>query len=320
MMKRIHISLLLLISVFSFGQQSITFSLVTEKNKVAIGDPIQVSMRISYPAHITPASIEFPEFETDQAINDTIDILEANSPKTKSSTDNQGNPMMTWQQDFSVGIYAGGNIEIGPFSVIIGNGEVKDTIFSNVATIAVGTPELQEDKGFVGIKAIEKDPFTLWEKIMMWLKAYWLWVLIPALLIIGTIILVKYLKKKPETSVPTEPQIPIPIQLLTKLEQVEQAAIWKDGKHKEYYSDVTDVIRRYLEYKYQIPALEKTSNEILQSLSLSSINKNDYNQLQNLFALSNMIKFAKSSAVAEENIQAMTIAKGLINKEIRKTK
>ena len=83
---------------------------------------------------------------------------------------------------------------------------------------------------------------------------------------------------------------------------------------------MTDVIRRFLEYKYQIAALEKTSDEILNSLSLSSINKNDYNQLKNLFSLANMIKFAKSMPVAEENIQAMTIAKGLINKEIRKLK
>jgi hypothetical protein len=319
-MKYIHIILVLLISTLTFGQQSVTFSLVTEKNKIAIGDPIQVSMRINFPAHITPASIEFPEFESNQSLNDTIEILDASIPKTKSSTDNQGNPMMTWQQDFSIGIYAGGNIEIGPFEVVISNGESKDTVYSNVATVSVGTPELQEDKGFVGIKGIEKDPFTLWEKILMWLKAYWLWILIPVVLIIGTIVLIKYLNKKPEIATAQEPKIPVPIQLLSKLEAVEQAAIWKDGKHKEYYSDVTDVIRRLLEYKYEIPALEKTSDEILQSLSLSSINKNDYNQLQNLFALSNMIKFAKSSALAEENIQAMTIAKGLVKKEIRKTK
>lgn len=320
MMKHLHIILLLLLSTFTFAQQTITFSLVTEKNKIAIGDPIKVSMRVNYPAHITPASIVFPELESNQSLNDTIDVLQASAPKTGTSSDNQGNPIMTWQQDFSVGIYAGGNIEVGPFSVIVSNGDTKDTILSNVATVSVGTPELQEDKGFVGIKGIEKDPFTLWEKILMWLKAYWLWLFIPILLIIGTYILIKYLNKKPEIAISQEPKIPLPIQLLSKLEEVEQAAIWKEGKHKEYYSDVTDVIRRLLEYKYQIPAMEKTSDEILQSLSLSAINKNDYNQLQNLFALSNMIKFAKSSALAEENVQAMAIAKGLVKREIKKTK
>lgn len=320
MMKYLHIILLLLISTCTFAQQSITFSLVTEKNKIAIGDPVQVSMRINYPAHIVPSSISFPELESNQKINDTIDVIAAKAPTSVSGQDNQGNPIMTWQQDFSVGIYAGGNIEIGPFEVIIGNGEEKDTILSNVATVSVETPELQEDKGFVGIKGIEKDPFTLWEKILMWLRKYWLWITIPILLILGTIFLIKYLNKKPEVQVAQTPKIPIPVQLLNKLEEVEQAAIWKEGKHKEYYSDVTDVIRKLLEYKYQIPAMEKTSDEILQSLSLSGINKNDYNQLQNLFALSNMIKFAKSSALAEENVQAMTIAKSLVKREIKKTK
>ncbi len=320
MIKYLHIILALLLSVSLYAQQNITFSLVTEKNKIAIGDPINVSMRINYPAHIVPSSITFPELESNQTLNDTVDVLTAQSPTSVSGHDNQGNPLMTWQQDFTIGIYAGGNIEIGPFEVVVGVGEEKDTIQSNVATVAVDSPELQKDKGFVGIKGIEKDPFSIWERILLWFKEYWLWLLIPSLIIIGTIVLLKYLKKKPEVAAPSAPAIPLPIQLLEKLEQVEQAAQWKEGKHKEYYSDVTDVIRKFLEYKYKIPALEKTSDEILHSLSLSAINKNDYNQLQNLFSLANMIKFAKSMPVAEENIQAMTIAKGLINKEIRKAK
>jgi hypothetical protein len=103
MMIYLHIILLLLIGTLTFGQQSITFSLVTEKNKIAIGDPINVSMRINYPAHIVPSSISFPELETNQKLNDTIDVLTAKAPTSISGQDTQGNPIMTWQQDFAIG-------------------------------------------------------------------------------------------------------------------------------------------------------------------------------------------------------------------------
>ena len=320
MIKYLYILIVLMLGINLSAQRSISFSLVSEKNKIEIGDELNVSMRVTFPSSIAPSTIQFPVLEEGLSINDTIDVLKVQPSKSESGSDNQGNPNITWQQNFTVGIYAGGNIEVGPFQIIIGAGETADTILSNVATISVSTPELQEDKGFVGIKGIEEDPFSAWEKFIMWLKEYWLWILIPIVVIIGTIFLIKFINKKPEERRAPVPVLPLPIVLLNKLEKIDEENLWQQGNHKAYYSDVTDVIRRFLEYKYQIATLEKTSDEILNSLTLSSINKNDYNQLKNLFSLATMIKFAKSMPMAEENIQAMTIAKGLINKEIRKLK
>ncbi len=309
------------ISIFLFlvcsqiiGQQNITFSLVSEKNKIEIGDYLKVSMRITYPAHLVPSELSFPVLETNQSLNDTIDVIEVLPIKTNSTSDNQGNPIMVWQQDFIIGIYAGGNIALGPFNFVHG----QDTILSNIATITVNTPEIQEDKEFVDIKSIQEDPYTFWEKVWLWIKTYWMWLLIPFVLIIGIIVLVYYINKKPKEEIVSEPSFPLPDLLFQRLLQIEQEKLWQDGKHKEYYSEVTDVIRRFLEYKYEIPTLEKTSDEIIQSLHLVNVNKNDYNQLKNLFGLSNMIKFAKSLPTPEENSIAMSIAKGLITKEIKK--
>ncbi len=313
------------ISIFLFfvcsqilGQQNITFSLVAENNKIEIGDYLKVSMRITYPAHFVPSELSFPILESNQSINDTIDIIEVLPIKTNATSDNQGNPLMVWQQDMIIGIYAGGNIALGPFEFIYGKDDVKDTILSNIATITVNTPEIQEDKEFVDIKSIQEDSFTFWEKVWLWLKTYWMWLLIPLVIIVGIIVLVYYINKKPQEEIIVEPNIPLPDLLLQRLQQIEQEKLWQEGKHKEYYSEVTDVIRRFLEYKYEIPTLEKTSDEIMQSLNLVNINKNDYNQLKNLFGLSNMIKFAKSLPSPEENTIAMSIAKGLITKEIKK--
>ena len=113
-----------------------------------------------------------------------------------------------------------------------------------------------------------------------------------------------------------ESKIPLLEQLLMQLDTINNKELWQHDKHKEYYTEVTAVIRKYLEHKYEISTFEKTSFEILDQLKLSAINKNDFQQLSNLFDLSDMIKFAKSLPSPQDNIMAMQIAKKLIVRAI----
>ncbi len=289
-----------------------TASLVSDVNKIEIGDQVNMSVRFTFDAGVNPQEITYPKIEADQSLNDTIDILSVQEPQTQSTTDNQGNPLMIWQQDFVVGIYAGGKIQVGPFIAV----HKEDTITTNVTTIQVDVPQLEEDKGFVGIKDISTDPYTFWEKVMIWLKEHWVLLLVIALIIIGSVIAAIYMSRKPEESAPKEPIIPLPIQWMQRLEEIEKQQLWQNGKHKEYYIEVTEVIRLFIEYKYNIKALEQTSHEIIESLGLSSIDPVMMTQIKNLFALSDLIKFAKSLPTPKENEEAMSIAKSILAAEI----
>lgn len=304
----LHIALFFL-SLQLFGQ---TASLVTDVNKIEIGDQVAVSLRFTFSASVNPQEIIYPNIEAGKSINDTIDIVFIDDPKIESTTDNQGNALFIWQQDFEIGIYAGGKIEVGPFSAIYQD----DTITSNVTTIQVAVPELEEDKGFVGIKEISTDPYTFWEKVMLWIKEHWILLLIIGLIIIGSIVTAIYLTRKPETKAAKVPVIPLPIQWMKQLEEIEQQQLWQNGKHKAYYVEVTGVIRKFIEYKYNIKALEQTSHEIIDSLRLSAIDPAMMNRIQNLFAISDLIKFAKSLPTPKENEEAMSIAKSILSAEI----
>ena len=158
----LHIIFILLAGV-SFAQ---TGSLVSNVNKIEIGDQVEISLRFTFGANINPQEVIYPEIKADESINENVDIISTQDPKIESTTDNQGNQLFIWQQNFVVGIYAGGKVEIGPFSAI----HNTDTITSNVTTIQVDAPELQEETGFVGIKDISTDPFTFWERI--WLSDF----------------------------------------------------------------------------------------------------------------------------------------------------
>jgi hypothetical protein len=294
------------------SQFDVSLSLVAQKNQVGIGEPVLVSMRLSFPAAIDLGSVVFPVFKDSTRINDSIDIVSIKPFKTELTQDNQGQSLFSWQQDFELVFYAGGTISIPAFKAVVAG----DTVATNILTFSVDAPDVNLEEGIRAMKDIDEDPFSFWEKLWMWLKKYGVWALL--LIIIGAIAGYYYYryKKKDVTRVEIVPELPFYESLLVALEHIEQQELWQQNKHKEYYTEVTHVIRKYLEHKYEIATFEKTSFELLESLKMCAINKSDYQQLSSLFGLSDMIKFAKSLPSPQENIQAIDIAKKLIKRAI----
>jgi uncharacterized protein (UPF0335 family) len=64
---------------------------------------------------------------------------------------------------------------------------------------------------------------------------------------------------------PTQPEVILPAHVvaLQKLEQIRTEKIWQHGQIKQFYTDITDVIREYLEKGYDINAMELTTDEIV---------------------------------------------------------
>jgi hypothetical protein len=298
--------LVLLLALSSFAQADISFSLTVKKNTVNLGDPINATLQLSSSNGSSLNEVVYPYFTEGESLNDTIDVWEVGEPITTATS---------WSQEIIFSAFWGGDTELGPFSVVI-NG---DTLKSNTVTLQVYTPEVDLESNFKGIKPIFKDPFTTWEMVKMWFIKYWI-VLAVLLILLVLAFVLKFYTSKRKNRVPVGPVIPIPIQLMSQLVSVEDQQLWQKDQHKEYYTGVTDVIRKLIEFKFDIPAMEKTSHEILSGLRLSSIDKSELNELSSLFELADVIKFAKSKPLPEENKKAMKIAKVLVQREIEAKK
>ncbi len=74
-----------------------------------------------------------------------------------------------------------------------------------------------------------------------------------------------------------------------------------DGLIKEFYSDISEIIRRYIEGRYFIPALEETSREILIELNGQDISEEMLLKVKESLELSDLVKFAKYMPSDEEN-------------------
>jgi hypothetical protein len=142
-----------------------------------------------------------------------------------------------------------------------------------------------------------------------------------AIAIIITIIVIKLNKKKPQETIIEKPKIPAHISALETLEKIKQEAIWKENKTKEYYSSIADTVRLYIEERFNINALELTSDEIIKIFKSQVIDSESKSKLTQILTLSDFVKFAKQIPIETEHTltlnNAFDFVKGTMREEVK---
>ena len=147
-----------------------------------------------------------------------------------------------------------------------------------------------------------KDISTVENGIADW----WIYLLI-AILIIGIGAFVYWYIKKHQKKKIEEEVYKTPIEKATSLLNVlEKKELWQKGEVKEYYSELTDIARNYIEEAIQIPAMESTTSELIQGLKTASAKKKmsltpeTVENLERVLRQADLVKFAKSKPLEFE--------------------
>jgi len=129
---------------------------------------------------------------------------------------------------------------------------------------------------------------------------WWNYLLV-ILLLCGIGFLIYWFVKKRKTTITEEDKYKTPIEKATnKLNKLEQKELWQRGEIKEYYSELTDIVRNYIEEAIEIPAMERTTSELIEGLKQASLKKKmklSKETIENLFTVlkqADLVKFAKS--------------------------
>ena len=104
------------------------------------------------------------------------------------------------------------------------------------------------------------------------------------------------------------PKLPPHVIAIKALEELRNRKLWQNGKHKLYYSTLTEILRLYIEGRWAVGALEMTSHEILKALNNVDIKSDSRSNLMEILFTADMVKFAKALPEAEENEQLFTYA------------
>lgn len=100
---------------------------------------------------------------------------------------------------------------------------------------------------------------------------------------------------------------------LRELDRLRAEKLWQNGKEKQFYTGITDTLREYIEKRYCVSTMEKTSGEILGSLADKEIEKIRYEELEELFKLADLVKFAKFVPDIPANEDAVPKAVRFVN-------
>lgn len=132
------------------------------------------------------------------------------------------------------------------------------------------------------------------------LGSWWIYILI-LLAIIGIGFFVyKYIQKRQNQEKPEEIIFKTPIEKATTLlQQLERKELWQKGEIKNYYSELTDIARNYIEEEIHIPAMESTTSELIEGIRKTAkqqklkLSNETVANLEKVLMQADLVKFAK---------------------------
>ena len=258
-------------------------NITLDSNTILIGE--QINVHISNTIENTEIWPNYKEFLTEE-----IEVIETSKIDTNNGIISQSFTITAWDS---------GSYYIPPIK--FSEKDKTEGILLNVKTI-----EIEENAELKDIKKPFNEPIG-WSDV---------WPLLVIVLIILLLIYLikKYIFKKEKKKEKRKSIVIIPadITALEKLKKLENAEVWQKGNIKNYYSQLSEIIRRYCENRFKFIALELTTDEILIELE-NRLNTKQITNLRILLQRADLAKFAKSKPIKNENIESMLVAKEFVN-------
>jgi hypothetical protein len=175
---------------------------------------------------------------------------------------------------------------------------LTDSILINVATVAIDTTKQK----MFPIKSIQSEPYVLDDFL-----PYLIWVILGLLIIAGVIAFILSRKKKRDTIVKEViPILPPFEEAIERLQKLDEKLLWQNNHIKQYYIELTEIIRVYIEKELKIPALESTTDDLIETLRDFSdaktidTSRECIRKLKELLREADLVKFAKSKPLSYE--------------------
>ncbi len=177
-----------------------------------------------------------------------------------------------------------------------------DSLVEQVNTVPVDTT-----RPFKPIHTIRQVPFDLLD--------YLPYILAGALFVLLLVGLILWLgkRKKPAGPPPPPPPREKPYETALKaLYQLQGEKLWQKGEMKPYYVRLTDILRVYLENQFSIPAMELTSEELMDNIRKVTVVSQQQETLRDILATADLVKFAKMQPGPEDHSRCMQQAIELV--------
>jgi hypothetical protein len=300
MVKKIAsiIFVLFTLTGFSFAQ-NISVEASTDTTSYLIGDYIHYKIQIKAYKSLSV---------TGPAVSDTLAGMELISQQAPQKEENDNESVITYIYTFSK--YDSSNVTVP--SVPVFYKAKADTAIRYVNTnqvyFTVRPLKVNVKEDIKDVKEPLRIPLD-WKWVVFWILI--------ALIIITAVYYFyrKYQKRKAEY-IPEKIVIKIPphITALKSLRTLREKQLWQKGMIKEYHSEITEIIRRYFEERFELPALEMTSGEAVYELRKRRGTEAIIEDTEDFLSNADLVKFAKYQPLASVNEEMMNQAEKIVKK------
>ncbi len=292
------IFILLIALVDSIAQPQVEAQI--DRNRMLIGDQIKLLVRIS---NYEGFSYDYPNYDV---INkEGVEVVKISKPDSIVLS----NGLQVIDQELFVTSFDSGSHWIQPINFSFTNATNNIVRTTNRIPFEVGNVQVVDSMGLAPIKTILLEEASFWDKYKTVILA------LGVLLLVGLLIFgMRFFKFTKEKLAVKKPIIPAHELALQKLSALKEKKLWQQGNVKEYQSELTYIVREYLEGRYNVQALESTTSQINHQLKAMSFSDEIKSQLSEMLNLADMVKFAKAEPPVEYHEKLMGYAENFVVK------
>jgi hypothetical protein len=288
----------------SFSQDKVHIEV--DSTQIKIGNQVTATLKVE----LEPGEqVRFPNIE--KFLTDNIEVIGVSEIDTQKI-----NAINILRQTLTLTSFDSGNHIIPALKFISRNATNKiDTFSTREVLLRVDLVEVDTLAAIKDIKAPVDTPFHNNE---LWSYLNYLMYLI--IFIVVVLIAVQYfklnkVKPKPEVIVPVAPEEPADSIAMRELEQLKKKKDWNTIEGvKDFHEDISLILRKYIQKRFKMPALERTSNEIMNDIKNRPLDKELIKSLNQILVLSDYVKFAKYKPSVEENEKSLENSFSFIKK------
>lgn len=291
--------LVLLLTGSKMYSQEVTADAKADTNAMLIGDQVNLTLRL-----VMPSGYQYSWPEIADTLVKDLPVLSRSSIDTVLSKDKK---TLTLTQKIRFTSFDSGYYTLPPLTFLYRH--LPDTTVRMINTeplnLLVHTIPVDTTRAIKPIKGPMSIPLGFRE-ILPWLLAG-----LAVLLLIAAGIYYFWRRKQQKPVFQIRPKVKLKPeeQAFIDLENLRAQKLWQNNRIKDYHSQLTEILRRYIESQFNVMALEKTSAEILFELKKASyILDSTYHKLEEILILADMVKFAKAQPMPDEHERSMELA------------